>query len=240
LIVHTHPKSSVAECCRTIRTNLMFMSAEKPQWALVVTSASPREGKTTVTVSLAISLAQSGKRVLLVDTDLRKPRIHRAFNLGNAIGVTNVLVGEATVEKAIQKTEIAGIDVLASGPVPPNPAELLHTPAFAELIAAARSRHDIVLFDSPPLGAVTDAAIVAPQVDGVLLVVHGRKTTRDVLRSALRQLADVSAHVTGGVLNNVDLHERRYGYGSYYYYRQAGYYSGDEGDRARDAPAAES
>lgn len=238
LVVHNYPKSSVAECCRTTRTNLTFMAAERPQRALVVTSANPREGKTTVAISLAISLAQSGKRVLLVDTDLRKPRIHRAFGCNNARGVTTVLVGEHSVAQAVQQTEVPGLDLLASGPIPPNPAELLHTNQFRELIAELGRRFDHVLFDSPPLAAVTDGAVIAPQVDGVVLIVHGQKTTRDAMRSALRQLRDVGAHITGGVLNNVDLSSRQYGYGSYYYYHTEGYYETSPSDA--EAPAAES
>jgi capsular exopolysaccharide synthesis family protein len=240
LVVHTHPRSSTAECCRTIRTNLTFMSAERPQRAIVVTSANPREGKTTVTISLAISLAQSGNRVLLVDTDLRKPRIHKAFGLSNAKGATSVLVGEHSVKDAVQQTEIPGLEFLACGPIPPNPSELLHTAQFRELVTELARRYDHVLFDSPPLAAVTDAAIIAPQVDGVLLVVHGQKTTRDAMRSALRQLSDVGAHITGGVLNDVDLSARHYGYGSYYYYHSEGYYEASEQERRSDAPAAES
>jgi capsular exopolysaccharide synthesis family protein len=236
LVVHTHPKSSVAECCRTIRTNLMFMSADRPQRALVLTSASPREGKTTVTLSLAISLAQSGKRVLLVDTDLRKPRVHKALDRSNAKGVTTILVGAHTVKEAVQTTDIPGVDLLASGPIPPNPAELLHTAQFRDLVAELRTRYDMVLFDSPPLAAVTDAAIIAPQVDGVLIIIHGQKTTREAARSALRQLRDVSANVTGGILNDVDLSSRQYGYGSYYYYHHDGYYSAEAEEHA---PAAE-
>jgi capsular exopolysaccharide synthesis family protein len=240
LVVHTHPRSSTAECCRTIRTNLTFMSADRPQRAIVVTSANPREGKTTVTISLAISLAQSGNRVLLVDTDLRKPRIHKAFGLSNAKGATSVLVGEHSVKDAVQQTEIPGLEFLACGPIPPNPSELLHTAQFRELVTELARRYDHVLFDSPPLAAVTDAAIIAPQVDGVLLVVHGQKTTRDAMRSALRQLSDVGAHITGGVLNDVDLSARHYGYGSYYYYHSEGYYEASEQERRSDAPAAES
>jgi succinoglycan biosynthesis transport protein ExoP len=239
LIVHTHPRSSIAECCRTIRTNLTFMSADRPQRAIVVTSANPREGKTTVAISLAISLAQSGNRVLLVDTDLRKPRVHKAFGLSNAKGATSVLVGEHSAKDVVQQTEISGLEVLACGPMPPNPSELLHTAQFRELVAELSRKYDHVLFDSPPLAAVTDAAIIAPQVDGVLLVVHGQKTTRDAMRNALRQLADVGAHITGGVLNDVDLSTRQYGYGSYYYYHSEGYYEANAEER-RDAPAAES
>jgi capsular exopolysaccharide synthesis family protein len=212
------------------------MSADRPQRALVLTSASPREGKTTVTLSLAISLAQSGKRVLLVDTDLRKPRVHKALERSNAKGVTTVLVGAHTAKEAIQTTDVPGVDLLASGPIPPNPAELLHTAQFRDLVAELRTRYDIVLFDSPPLNAVTDAAIIAPQVDGVVMIIHGQRTTRDAARSAMRQLRDVNANITGGVLNDVDLSSRQYGYGSYYYYHHDGYYSAEAEEHA---PAAE-
>ncbi|MGD8861773.1 MAG: CpsD/CapB family tyrosine-protein kinase, partial [Myxococcales bacterium] len=238
LIVHTHPKSSVAECARTMRTNLTFMAAEHPQRALVTTSASPKEGKSTVSVSLGISLAQSGKRVLLVDTDLRKPRLHKALGLSNARGVTTVLVGELELDQAITRTEVPGLELLPSGPIPPNPAELLHTPAFGKLVEELKRRYDLIIFDSPPLGVVTDAAVIAPQVDGVLMVVHSQKTTRDALRSSLRQLSDVGAQITGGVLNDVDPTSRQYGYGRYYYYA-SDEYAADDDERARDVPAAE-
>jgi capsular exopolysaccharide synthesis family protein len=241
LVVHTHPKSSVAECCRTIRTNLTFMGAERPQRSIVITSASPREGKTTVALSLAISLAQSGKRVVLIDTDLRKPRVHKALDRSNSRGVTTVLVEEHPLSSAIQTTEIPGLDLLASGPIPPNPSELLHTRQFKATIEELTRLYDHVLLDSPPLGAVTDAAVIAPQVNGVILVLHGQKTTRDAARSALRQLRDVGAHITGGVLNEVDLSARHYGYGSYYYYHNEGYYQAEpEPERRSERPAAES
>lgn len=237
LVVHTHPKSSIAECCRTIRTNLTFMSADHPQRALVVTSPNPREGKTTVTLSLAISLAQSGKKVLIVDTDLRRPRIHKALGKTNARGVTTVLVGEHSAREVIEATDVPGLDFLASGPIPPNPSELLHTTPFRDLVRELSRSYDHVLFDSPPLVVVTDAAVIAPQVDGTLLVVHARTTTRDALRSALRQLRDVSARVTGGVMNDVDLSNKRYGYGNYYYSHD-GYYTAEAEERPPETPAA--
>ena len=232
LIVHNHPKSSVAECCRTVRTNITFMSTDRPRKTLVVTSASPREGKTTVSISLAISLAQSGKRILIVDTDLRKPRIHRSFNRALNRGVTTILVGEHTAQEAIQETEVPGLSVLASGPIPPNPSELLHTEQFRELLRDLAKHYDHLILDSPPLAAVTDAAIISPQVDGTILVVHSQKTTREALRAALRQLRDVSGHLVGGVLNEVDLSAQRYG--SYYYYRNESYDTGSDGDDGGD------
>jgi capsular exopolysaccharide synthesis family protein len=232
LFVHSYPKSSVAECCRTIRTNITFMSADRPRKTLVVTSASPREGKTTVSISLAISLAQSGKRILIVDTDLRKPRIHRSFSKPLTRGVTTILVGEHSAKEAIQETEIPGLHMLASGPIPPNPSELLHTEPFKQLLAELGKSYDHVILDSPPLAVVTDAAIIAPQVDGTILIIHTQRTTRDALRSALRQLRDVRGHLIGGVLNEVDLSSQRAGYSTYYYYRDDSYYAeeGDGGD----------
>ncbi len=236
LFVHTHPMSAAAECCRTIRTNLTFMSADDPIRALVVTSASPREGKTTVTANIAISLAQSGKRVLLVDTDLRRPRVHRAFGVSGARGATNVIVGEARLTDVVSSTDVPNLDVLACGPIPPNPSELLHSQRFGELVSEALEHYDRVIFDSPPLGAVTDAAVLAPQVDATLLVVKAHETTRDALASALRQLRDVGAHVAGGVLNDLDPRRKGYAGGDYYYYyRREGYYYADE-ERDADGP----
>ncbi len=244
LVVYEYPKSAAAECCRTIRTNLTFMSADRPRKTLVVTSASPREGKTTISMNLAIALAQSGKRVLLVDTDLRRPRIHRALSKSSLRGVTTVLIGEHSPKEAVQETDVPGLDFMASGPVPPNPSELLHTAQFRDLVASLTAMYDHVIFDSPPLAAVTDAAIIAPQVDGAILVIHGDRTSRDALRLALRQLADVHCHLIGGVLNDVDLAARRYGYKPYfYYYRGDGYYNeqrgGGGGDGDGGSPPAE-
>ncbi|HEY8430072.1 MAG TPA: polysaccharide biosynthesis tyrosine autokinase [Sandaracinaceae bacterium] len=241
LFVHTHPMSAAAECCRTIRTNLTFMSADDPIRTLVVTSANPREGKTTVTANVAISLAQSGKRVLLVDTDLRRPRLHRAFGVSSGRGVTSVIVGEARLMDVVQSTAIPNLDVLPCGPIPPNPSELLHSQRFAELVCEALQHYERVIFDSPPLAAVTDAAVLAPQLDAALVVVKAHATTRDALASALRQLRDVSANVVGGVLNDLDPRRKGYGAGDYYYYyRREGYYQADEdappNDLSRPAP----
>ncbi|MCB9591651.1 MAG: polysaccharide biosynthesis tyrosine autokinase [Sandaracinaceae bacterium] len=244
LFVHTHPMSAAAECCRTIRTNLVFMSADEPIRTLVVTSASPREGKTTVTTNIAISLAQSGKRVLMVDTDLRRPRIHRAFGVSGARGITSVIVGEDKLEEVTIPTDIPNLDVLPCGPIPPNPSELFHSHRFLDMVKEALRLYDRVVFDSPPLGAVTDAAVLAPQLDAALIVIKAQSTTRDALRSALRQLHDVGANVVGGVLNDLDPRRKGYGGGAdYYYYRREGYYytGDDEVDSPPDAgeqPAA--
>ena len=231
LVAHNQPMSGVAENLRTIRTNLAFMGADGGLRAFVITSASPREGKSTVAINLAITLAQSGKRILLVDTDLRRPRVHRAFGLTARRGVTTALVGEAKATDVILTTEVPGLDIVACGPVPPNPSELLHTEAFRQFVEALRDKYDHVMFDSPPLGAVTDAAILAAQLDGVMVVVKSQSTTREALRVTARQLHDVGARVLGAVFNDVDLSHGRYGEGTYYYYRREGYYSSDTDDQ---------
>jgi len=220
--------SSAAESARAIRTNLTFMGAQSALGTLVLTSPSPLEGKTTVAISLAIALAQGGKKVLLVDTDMRRPRLHRAFGRNAKHGVSSVLVGAATLDEALQTTEVPNLSLLPCGPIPPNPSELLHTAAFSTLLGQLRERFDHVLFDSPPLGAVTDSAIIAPQVDGAILVMKSEKTTRDAAASAMKQLRNVGANLLGGVLNDVDLAKQEAYYGGHYYY--SGYYYGTPGD----------
>jgi capsular exopolysaccharide synthesis family protein len=227
-IVHTHPMSMAAELCRTVRTNLMFMAAESPLKTMVVTSANPRDGKTTVASNIAIALAQSGQRVLLIDADLRRPCIHKAFDLDNRTGLTNTLVGDKTLGEVTCDVGIDNLSVVACGPLPPNPAELLHTKQFSRLLEEAESRYDRVIFDSPPLRAVTDAAILAPQCGGTLLVVRSRNTTRDAVSAAIRSLKDVQANILGGVLNDVEPGRGGQGYrgGGYYQY----YRSEEQGD----------
>lgn len=230
LVVHLEPRSTTAECCRTIRTNITFQAADRPLNTIAVTSAMPRDGKTAVSISIATVLAQSGKKVLLVDTDLRKPRLHRAFGLPAGEGVTSVLAGQCTLPEAVQTTEIPGLTLLQCGPIPPNPSELLHTRRFNDLLQETRSLYDVVMFDTPPLGAVTDPAIIATQVDGTIVVVRSRSTTRAGVEAALRQLNGVSARIVGAVLNGVDLNDSSYG--TYYAY-QGGYYAEAEDEPVR-------
>ena len=231
LLAHEQPMSTVAESLRSVRTNLAFMGMRGGLRSFAVTSAAPREGKSTVVTNLATSIAQSGKRVLLIDTDLRRPRLHRTFSVAPGVGITSVLIGDAQFDEAVKSTPVAGLDLMPCGPIPPNPSELLHTAQFRQLLATALSKYDHVIFDSPPLGAVTDAAIIAPQLDGVILIVKAQSTTRESVRGALRQLRDVNANILGAVLNDVDLNSGRYGE-SYYYYR-SGYYTADSPNDAK-------
>lgn len=242
MVVHNHPRSSAAECCRTIRTNLAFMSTDTPLKALVVTSPGPAEGKSTLAISLAITMANSGRRVLLIDTDLRRPRIHKAFSTHARLGITSVLLGEQALEECIQTTMVDNLHLLPCGPVPPNPAELLHTASFGRVLKELKEQFDMIILDSPPVGVVIDAAIIGPQVDGAIVVSESGSTARDALVHALRQMRDVGTKILGCVLNNVDL-AKETGYGGYYYYRP-GYYTdrsddpagGDDGSGSSGTP----
>ena len=226
LIVLEEPMSPGAETFRMVRTNLAFMSEDDPVRSFVVTSALPLEGKTTVVSNLAISLAQFGRSVLLVDSDLRRPRLHRVFEIDNELGLTSLVEGRTTLSAAIHKTEVEGLSVLTAGPIPPNPSELLHSAAFGRLKEHLLNHFDWVLFDSPPMGAVTDAAILAPQLGGVLLVVRAGATTAHSVLGARKQLNSVSARLLGAVLNDMDLRIKGYHYygaGSYRYRSAYGY-----------------
>jgi capsular exopolysaccharide synthesis family protein len=226
LHAHRRPKSSVAECIRSVRTNLLFMTPDKPLKRLLITSSGPQEGKTTVAVNLAIAFSQAGSRVLLVDTDMRRPRIHRAFGLPNDAGVSSLMLQSARLEDVVKETAVPNLFLLPCGPIPPNPAELIHTERFKKLLLELDAKYDRVIFDSPPVAAVTDALILSGDVDGVVLVAKAGRTVREVAMRTRQSLADVNARLFGMVLNDLDLERRGYGY--YYYYQKYGYYYGEK------------
>lgn len=230
-IVH-NPKSAVAECARSVRTNLLFMGADRSLKKLLLTSAGTGEGKTTTSISLAVTMAQAGNRVVLLDTDLRKPRLHRAFGVSGEVGITSVLVETATLDEAIKKTEVVGLDVLPCGPLPPNPADLLHSDRFRNLLDRLAEKYDRVLLDSPPVGVVTDAAILSQHVDGCLLVIQAKSTTKESARRARRRLVDVGANIVGVVLNDLNIDESSGGQ-QYYYYRYGYGHDSDEEANAK-------
>jgi capsular exopolysaccharide synthesis family protein len=225
LIVHQRPLSGVAEAARAIRTNLMFMNPDRPYRKLLVTSAAPSEGKTTVACSIAIALAQGGQRVCIVDCDLRRPRLHRIFDRAGEAGVTNVLVGDATLDDVAKPTGIDNLWSIPAGPTPPNPADMLHSERCRRFIQDLADRFDRVIIDSPPLVAVTDSAIMSTLADGAVFVVRAFKTSRQLSAQGLRSLRDVDAPVVGAVLNAVNLNRHEYSYYHYYYYKREGYAS---------------
>lgn len=223
--VHEFPKSAMAEAMRSIRTNLMFMATDKPIKRILVTSAAPLEGKTTIAVSLATIYAQSRLRVLMVDNDLRRPRLHSALQIPNGDGVTSILAGERTIEECIVDTSIPGVKALTCGPIPNNPSDLMLSEQYRRLLDDLTEMFDLVVFDAPPVAPVTDAVQISQQMDGVLFVVRAGKTRKETFRFAIDQLDGVAAPILGVVLNDVDIQSRRKGY--YYSYHQYSKYYGD-------------
>jgi non-specific protein-tyrosine kinase len=203
------------EAFRHLRTGIYAAARGSPPHTFLVTSAEPGEGKSTIVTNLALALAQAGQRILVVDADLRRPTLHTNFQLSMTIGLTSVVDGKLRLQDAVQDTEVAGLSVLASGPLPPNPAELLGSRRMRALLAEMEPHFDMVLVDAPALLPVTDAAVVASMVDGVLLVVDCTRSTREAVRSACRELAGVGARVVGLVVNRVQSPGHRY----YHYYR---------------------
>ena len=230
--VFLDPKSVAAECCRSIRTNILFMSPDRPLKIMVVTSPSPQEGKTTTAINLGVTMAEAGGRVLIVDTDMRRPRLHRSFGVPNQTGISTVIVGKATLEEAIKRTDVPNLDVLTCGPVPPNPSELLHTDRFGVVLADCAKLYDRIILDSPPTSAVTDPAVLGNLADGVVLVIKAGETTRESAMHARRQLATAKARLFGVVVNAIDFSNPAYGYEYYYrnYYRY-GYTYGNGPDQ---------
>jgi capsular exopolysaccharide synthesis family protein len=225
-------RSPVAESYRHLRTSLLLSSAGQPPRTILVTSSQPSEGKTTTAINTAFMLAQTGAEVLIIDCDLRRPRLHAQFELPNVKGLTTWLSGEKDLDSLIQSnTKTPHLKVLTSGPVPPNPAELLGSEEMRKLLGLLCERFAHIIIDSPPAISFTDASILSTMVDGVMLVVHGGRSSRAVVRRAKQQLLDVGANIFGVVLNNVKVESQDYYYSGYYSH----YYSDGEPDSRSSA-----
>lgn len=213
LITEIYPKSPISEQYRTIRTNIQFSTVDHELRSILVTSSVPGDGKSTTVANLAVVFAQQGKKVLLIDGDLRKPTVHYTFQIPNTIGLTNVLTKQVPLSEAIRETTINNLYVLTSGPIPPNPAEMLGSSSMKELISEVYALFDVVLFDSPPILSVTDAQVLANLCDGSILVVKSQQTDKEAAMKAKDLLNAANAQLLGVVLNDI-----KEGNGNYYYY----------------------
>lgn len=222
VITYTDPKSPISEAYRVLRTNIQYSSIDKPLKSVVVTSSKPMEGKTTTVVNLAVAFAQAGKRVLLIDSDLRKPKIHKIFMISNKTGLTNLIAAHDDYTKYIRLCEIPNLEILPCGTIPPNPSELLASNSLLQFIHEVSEVYDIILLDAPPVGSVTDAAVISAFVDGTILVANSGHVEIDALKRSKELLTNVKANILGVVLNNLDKHA-----GGNYYYYQYDYYDED-------------
>jgi succinoglycan biosynthesis transport protein ExoP len=215
--VHDNPKSQLAEYCRSLRTNIMFSAADRELKTIVVSSANPREGKTTCVIYLGTTMAQSNQRVLLIDTDMRRPRLHSLIGGARKEGLSNLILGDRTQDEVIKTTDIPNLFVLPCGPLPPNPAELLMSNRFVTVLDELRERFDRIILDSPPLQAVTDAVVLSKHTDGVILVVRAGSTLRDDIKRSARQIRGVGSTIFGVIVNGSQ-NDRDGNYYSYYGY----------------------
>jgi len=225
LVTVLTPKSTASESYRGIRTSILFSSAESAPQVILVSSVGPAEGKTITTANLAITMAQYGSKVIVLDCDMRKPRMDKLLGVSRNEGMSNLLVGSGA---NILHTSVPNLDVIPAGPIPPNPSEILGSARMAHLLGALRKRYTRVLIDSPPSTAVTDAVALSKAVDGIILVIRAGSTTREMAKNGVAQFDAVGAPMLGVVLNGVGV-----GRGSYYYYQYSYGYYGDEGDKRR-------
>ncbi|MFF2910895.1 CpsD/CapB family tyrosine-protein kinase [Paenibacillus sp. NPDC057934] len=215
LITVTNPRSPISEAFRALRTNIDFSSVDEKIQIIMITSSGPEEGKSTVSANLAAAYAQSDKKVLLIDGDLRKPTAHKTFKLSNRYGLSSLLSKQADLEDVVQDSGVPNLSLITSGPLPPNPAEMMASNRMTTVLQEMRELFDIVIIDTPPLLAVTDAQIVASKSDGVIMVVSYGKVKREIAMKAKSGLDRVGAKMLGVVLNNV---KRKASEGYYYYY----------------------
>lgn len=228
LIVDKEPKSPVSEAYRTIRTNIEFSSFDKVMKIILITSSGPQEGKSVTSSNLALAMAQSGKKTLLIDCDLRKPTIHKKFKISNRIGLSNLLADGLKLSETVFCFS-SGMNVLTSGTIPPNPSEMLSSKKMKVFLQEASKIYDRIVIDSPPVNAVTDAQILATIADGVVLVIGSGITEIDLAKRAKELLDKVKANIIGVVLNKAESSSGKYGNKYYYYYEE----NGDKKSRKR-------
>lgn len=215
LITHLYPKSTISEQFRMLRSNIMFSSIDHDIKKIVVTSAEPGAGKSTVAANIAVAYAQADKKVLLLDGDLRKPTVQHTFAAKNVFGLSNLITDQITIENAVQNTQIENLSIITSGPIPPNPSELLASNRFKELFLKFESQFDIIIVDSPPVLAVTDAVIMSTLSDGAIIVTNVETNNKHYLIKAKELLSNSEVNLLGIVLNNVN---QTYKDNYYYYY----------------------
>lgn len=202
LIAYTDPQSLAAEQFRTLRTNINFSSLEAGIRTMVVTSAAPQEGKSTTSANLSVVFAQEGKKVLLVDGNMRKPSVHSIFHIENAVGLSNVLTNQSTAETAISTTFVERLDLMSCGPIPLNPAELLSSKKLDALVHQLTDMYDVVIFDAPPILSVADGQILANKCDGTILVINSGHTDKELAVEAKEAVETANSRIIGAVLNN--------------------------------------
>lgn len=222
--------SSAVEALRTIRTNIKLAHPDMEANSLLITSSASQEGKTTVSANIAVSFSMSGRSVLLIDTDMRKPRVHKLFGIENKTGISTYMIGDKNLDDVIISDIYKGVDLLLCGPIPPNPAEMIESIKFRNMVEQLKEKYDLIIFDSPPIVAVSDSSILSTMVDGVILVVKIRQVSRDVLKRAIIQIKKSTGKIIGSVVNNVDL-KTGSRYGQYYYYYHNKYYGESEEDK---------
>lgn len=214
LVTLTDSKSVAAEAYRTLRTNIQFSSYDQEVRVITVTSSRPEEGKSTVACNMAITFAENGKKVLLVDTDLRRPTVHKRFKLPNSLGIVNVIMNMEMLHEVVHHDVTEGLDIITSGVIPPNPSELLGSRKFQRFIDEMRDQYDTIILDSPPLLAVTDAQILTTLSDGTVVVVQHGVTKKDEISQAKDLLEKVKGNILGVVLSQIPPEDNGY----YYYY----------------------
>ncbi|MBI5975594.1 polysaccharide biosynthesis tyrosine autokinase [Staphylococcus canis] len=214
LIAHDKPKSPVSEKFRGIRSNITFAGIDEPIQSVVITSALPDTGKSTVTANLAVTYAQAGYKTLIVDGDMRKPNQHYIFNIPNHSGLSSLLVHKGHYEDAIKSTDIEGLDILTSGPIPPNPSELIATKSFQQLYEVLLNVYDFIIIDTPPVNSVTDAQLLARIVGNALIVINAEHNKRNEIIKGKKELEKTDVNILGVILNKVKAHKDS----SYYAY----------------------
>lgn len=223
LIVEDKPTSSVSEQFRTVRTNIKFSIIGDSNRTISITSANPSEGKSVFSSNLAATFAQQGEKTILIDADLRRPTVHKTFMISNQKGLSNLLSGSDELDSVIQKTNIDNLDVITSGPIPPNPAELIGSSNFKKMLEDLSRKYDWILVDTPPVNAATDASLISSVCYGTVLVVPQGIANKTDVNNAVEQLKKVHAKILGTVMNRVNVKESA-GYGGYY----GGYYGTEE------------